>query len=87
MKNAIDSATSFRLQQLLHRLQSNEPGILLLEQIETNAISSTSGSGLGLLTLLSDYDARMAWTFEENEDQHIILTTTAAVAMPPSSNR
>ncbi|MEB3042502.1 hypothetical protein CPT32_18570 [Rhizobium sophoriradicis] len=86
VRNAIDSATASRFQQLLQRLQSREPGVLLLEQIETNAISSAGGSGLGLLTLLSDYDARMAWTFEENNDQHIILTTTAAVAMPPSSN-
>ncbi|ANK86304.1 MULTISPECIES: slr1658 superfamily regulator [unclassified Rhizobium] len=87
VKNAVDSATASRFQQLLHRLQSKEPGVLLLEQIEINAISPESGSGLGLLTLLSDYDARMAWTFEENNDEHIILTTTAAVAMPPSSNR
>ncbi|MBX4888789.1 slr1658 superfamily regulator [Rhizobium bangladeshense] len=86
VKNAIDSETSSRFQQLLHRLQLKDPGVLLLEQIETNAISPESGSGLGLLTLLSDYDARMAWTFEENKDEHIILTTTAAVAMPPSSN-
>ncbi|AGS22452.1 slr1658 superfamily regulator [Rhizobium etli] len=86
VKNAVDSATASRFQQLLHRLQSKEPGVLLLEQIEINAISPESGSGLGLLTLLSDYDARMAWTFENN-DEHIALTTTAAVAMPPSSNR
>lgn len=86
VKNTIDGVTSSRFQQLLHRLQSKDPGELLLEQIETNAISAASGSGLGLLTLLSDYDAKMAWAFEGNSDQHIILTTTAAVAMPPSSN-
>ncbi|MEK1863815.1 MAG: hypothetical protein AAAC49_18690, partial [Rhizobium leguminosarum] len=86
VKNTIDGVTSSRFQQLLNRLQSKDPGELLLEQIETNAISAASGSGLGLLTLLSDYDAKMAWAFEGNSDQHIILTTTAAVAMPPSSN-
>lgn len=85
VKNTIDGATSSRFQQLLHRLQSKDPGELLLEQIETNAISAASGSGLGLLTLLSDYDAKMAWAFEDN-DERVILTTTAAVAMPPSSN-
>jgi len=86
VKNTIDSAASSRFQRLLHRLQSKDPGELLLEQIETNALSATSGSGLGLLTLLSDYSAKMAWAFEENNDQRVILTTTAAVAMPPSSN-
>ncbi|PDT00994.1 hypothetical protein CO666_28120 [Rhizobium chutanense] len=86
VKNAIDGVTSTRFQQLLRRLQSKDPGELLLEQIETNAISPASGSGLGLLTLLSDYDAKMAWAFEGSDDQPVILTTTAAVAMPPSSN-
>lgn len=86
VRNTIDGATSSRFQQLLHRLQSKDPGELLLEQIETNAISAASGSGLGLLTLLSDYDAKMAWAFDEDDDQRVILTTTAAVAMPPSSN-
>ena len=84
--NTIDGATSSRFQQLLNRLQSKDPGELLLEQIEINAISAASGSGLGLLTLLSDYDAKMAWAFDEDDDQRVILTTTAAVAMPPSSN-
>lgn len=60
VKNTIDGVTSSRFQQLLHRLQSRDPGELLLEQIETNAISAEGGSGLGLLTLLSDYDAKMA---------------------------
>ena len=83
--NSIDSASSSRLQQLLHRLRSREPGELLLERIESNAISEGSGSGLGLLTLLSDYDAKMAWAFEEADDDHVKLTTTALVALPPPS--
>jgi hypothetical protein len=84
--NTIDGATSSRFQQLLQGLESKDPGELLLEQIENNAISEGSGSGLGLLTLLSDYDAKMAWAFEENGEWPVILTTTAAVAMPAPSN-
>jgi hypothetical protein len=86
VRNAIDSETSSRFKDLLHRIISRDPGELLLEQIETNAMSDTSGSGLGLLTLLSDYNAKMAWEFEDHYDQHMLLTTTAAVAIPPSSN-
>jgi hypothetical protein len=85
VKNTIDGGTSSRFQRLLHRLGSRDAEELLLEQIEINAMSTASGSGLGLLTLLSDYDARMAWAFEDT-DERVILTTTAAVAMPPSSN-
>ncbi|UVD59608.1 DUF6272 family protein (plasmid) [Rhizobium sp. Pop5] len=87
VRNSIDGAAAARFQQLLHHIQSKNAEELLLEQIEINAISTGNGSGLGLLTLLSDYDAKMAWAFEEHDDQHIILTTTAAVAMPPFSNQ
>ncbi|MBB3462685.1 slr1658 superfamily regulator [Rhizobium sp. BK377] len=86
VKNLIDGAASMRFEQLLDHIQSKNAEELLLEQIEINAMSAGSGSGLGLLTLLSDYSAKMAWAFDEDDDQHIILTTTAAVAMPPSSN-
>jgi hypothetical protein len=86
VRNPIDRRTSFRFKDLLHRIISGDPGELLLQQIETNAMSEASGSGLGLLTLLSDYDAKMAWEFDDRNDQNILLTTTAAVAIPPSSN-
>lgn len=86
VRNAIDVKTSSRLKNLLHRIVSRDPGELLIEQIETNAMSDKSGSGLGLLTLLSDYNAKMAWEFEDHHDQSMLLTTTAAVAIPPSSN-
>jgi hypothetical protein len=85
VRNAIDRETSSRFRDLLHRIASRDPKELLLEQIETNAMSDTSGSGLGLLTLLSDYNAKMAWEFEDYHDEYM-LTTTAAVAIPPSSN-
>lgn len=86
VRNAIDRETSYRFKDLLRRIVSKDPGELLLEQIETNAMSEMGGSGLGLLTLLSDYEAKMAWEFEDYDDQNILLTTTAAVAIPPSSN-
>ena len=86
VRNAIDRETSSRFRDLLHRIASRDPRELLLEQIETNAMSDTSGSGLGLLTLLSDYNAKMAWEFDDYHGEYMLLTTTAAVAIPPSSN-
>ncbi len=62
------------------------PAYCFLSKSKPTPYRQQAVPGLGLLTLLSDYDARMAWTFEENNDEQIILTTTAAVAMPPSSN-
>lgn len=87
VRNDVDSETSIRFQDRLKKMLSVDPGELLIRQIEANAASDASGSGLGLLTLLSDYDARMSWEFEDFDHQRVKLTTTASLALPLSSNR
>ncbi len=86
VRNEIDNKTSERFQIRLHTMLSVDPGELLIQQIEANAASDTGGSGLGLLTLLSDYEARMAWEFEASGENRVSLTTTASLALPLSWN-
>jgi hypothetical protein len=86
VSNDIDMATSQRFQDILTRILAADPGELLIGQIEANAASDTTGSGLGLLTLLADYDARMAWEFETSGSDRIKLTTTASLTLPLASN-
>ncbi|WJH38213.1 hypothetical protein N7E02_05880 (plasmid) [Aliirhizobium terrae] len=82
VRNEIDSETSTRFRNLLTDILSADPGELLIQQIEANAASNASGSGLGILTLLADYGAELAWEFEGANDQRIQLTTTASVQIP-----
>jgi hypothetical protein len=64
VSNLVDPATATRFQRTLAEITSRDPGELLIERIEANAADDTStGSGLGLLTLMSDYGARLGWTF------------------------
>lgn len=64
--NRIDPDVAQRFQAVLVEMTTRDPGDLLIERIEANAEDpSSSGSGLGLLTLMSDYGAQMGWTFEE----------------------
>lgn len=86
VRNEIDGETSIRFQKLLENMLSIDPGELLIQQIEANAASDAGGSGLGLLTLLADYEARMAWEFENAGEGRVRLTTTASLALPLSSN-
>lgn len=86
VKNAVDAETSAAFQRKLRTILDRDPGELLIQQIEENAISDGNGSGLGLLTLLSDYGARMAWEFNDIDDSSVILTTTAAISIPMASN-
>jgi hypothetical protein len=64
----------------------SDPGDLLIRQIEANALADSNASGLGLLTLLSDYGARMTWEFDDYGEGSVMLTTTAAVSVPMVSN-
>jgi len=81
--NRIDPRTAERFQGHLTELLEREPGELLLERIEENALNpDSSGSGLGILTLMSDYGAKLGWSFaSERVSEGIELTTYASLRL------
>jgi hypothetical protein len=79
ISNLIQEATSARFQPLLAELTSRDPGELLIERIEANAEDAASGgSGLGLLTLMNDYSARMGWIFSPDIASNTVRLETFA---------
>lgn len=79
ISNMVDSGTAGTFKALLHELTSRDPGELLIERIEANAENAQSnGSGLGLLTLMSDYGARLGWRFSQEPNGDRILLETYA---------
>ncbi|MCK0195788.1 ATP-binding protein [Ancylobacter sp. 6x-1] len=88
VSNQVDRDTAARFQGLILEITDGDPGDLLIRRIEANAADPTySGSGLGLLTLMSDYGARLAWVFNPSADgsrvfieTHAILPVVAPVA-------
>jgi len=53
------------LKGLIEEITSRDPSDLLIERMERNAEDPDStGSGLGLLTLVNDYGVRLGWTIE-----------------------
>jgi len=81
--NRIDAPTASRFRALLSEILEREPGELLLERIEENAVDpGSSGSGLGLLTLMSDYGATMGWSFASGRvSEGVALTTYASLRL------
>ena len=56
-------------QAFLAEVETRDAGELLIERIEANAADdSSNGSGLGILTLMNDYGARLGWRFEQQEE-------------------
>ncbi|MDQ6433874.1 ATP-binding protein [Mesorhizobium sp. LHD-90] len=64
VSNVVNDQTATAFQALLSEITIGDPGDLLISRIEANAADpDASGSGLGLLTLMSDYGVRLAWIF------------------------
>lgn len=74
--NTVDPATVDQFQSFLQDLESNDPGDLLIRQVEKNTQEGWGGSGLGLLTIMSDYDAKMGWRFDTSQASEMITVTT-----------
>ncbi len=72
-----------RFQSLIKEITSRDPGELLIERIEANAADeNSSGSGLGLLTLMNDYGARLGWHFRTAPSgPAVALSTHAALTL------
>ena len=56
---------------------TGDPAIMLIERIEANAENPDLGtSGLGLLTLMSDYSVQLGWKFADADaDEAVMLET------------
>jgi hypothetical protein len=87
--NWISQETSERFQSLLREITAGDPGELLIQRIEANAVSGGSGSGLGILTLMNDYGVRLSWFFEPSKDpadKRIFIETRARLRLPPEQS-
>jgi hypothetical protein len=77
--NTIDPLTVEAFQARIQDLLTQEPIELYMRQLEINAADETGGTScLGLLTMLNDYDARLAWKFQArpHDPEGIIVVTT-----------
>jgi hypothetical protein len=88
VSNVVDGETASEFQSLLSEITLGDPGDLLIQRIEANAADpETPSSGLGLLTLMSDYDARLAWIFSPaDESDRICLETYASIPISQIKN-
>lgn len=74
--NPVDNHEVPRIQTKFQELHSDDPADLLVRRIEENAANPESlESGLGLLTILSDYGATVSWRFHTGAKQSRSLLT------------
>lgn len=72
LRNRADSPTTDKLQAFIHDLLTKDLDDFYMEQLENE---ENTGSGLGFLTMIADYQAQLAWKFVAQEPQIISITT------------
>ncbi len=78
--NGVDLPALKKFQHVIHKLLTEEPKDLYIRQLEKNAEGETDAtSGLGFLTIINDYNARLAWKFECDEHHPEIVVATTMV--------
>ncbi|WP_292588093.1 ATP-binding protein [Mesorhizobium sp.] len=88
VSNDVDNENASEFQSLLADITVGDPKDLLIQRIEENAANpDVARSGLGLLTLMSDYGARLAWIFSPaDESDRIYLETYASIPIAQTHN-
>ena len=83
VSNGVSVVQAGRYKAFLEHLQEGDAEDLLLRQQEESAKSSESTmSCLGLLTIISDYDAKLDWRFDTHPTQPESMTVTTSAVLP-----
>ncbi|MEN8216930.1 MAG: ATP-binding protein [Pseudomonadota bacterium] len=79
--NHIQKKIMSRFQRFIHELLNSEPRELYIRQIKRSK-EDESISGLGLLTMINDYDAKLGWQFETVEPNPEVIVVTTMAQLP-----
>lgn len=81
--NSIPPSHVDRFQSFLRKIEQVNPGTLYVEQLEKSVQEEEStNSGLGLLTMLNDYLAKLGWKFETVPEYPGVIKVTTMVQLP-----
>jgi hypothetical protein len=80
--NTISPDRVSAFQQFLQELIADDPAEMYIRQLEKNALEeSGTGSGLGFLTMMSDYFAKLGWKFEMIQKDPLVIAVTTMVQL------
>jgi hypothetical protein len=84
--NGVRELQAQHYKAFVEHLNEGDASDLLLKQQEECALGGQPGmSGLGLLTMISDWGAEIGWRFEADPAQSEIVTVTTSAVLPLKS--
>jgi hypothetical protein len=81
--NSVNAEGLDKFQGFIQELLSSDPEELYVQQIEKSAEEENSeASGLGFLTMINDYSAKLGWKFEIVQEEPKMITVTTMALIP-----
>ena len=81
--NSVSAEGLDKFQKFIQELLGSDPEKLYVQQIEKSAQEENSGaSGLGFLTMINDYSAKLGWKFEIVQKDPKMIAVTTMVLVP-----
>lgn len=71
-----------KFQAFIQELLASDPNEFYIQQIEKSAEDGSEASGLGFVTMINDYSARLGWKFDSFQDNPKVTVVTAMVLLP-----
>ena len=83
VRNSIKVSAVATFEAVLDEIMCGNPSSILIRKVEQNASDEKSrGSGLGFLSIMSDYNAKLGWKFEPSESIPDRMTVTTMARLP-----
>lgn len=80
--NSVSSDTLEKFKSFIQELTTSDPEELYIRQLEKNAEDENChASGLGLLTMMNDWNAKLGWKIETVQQEPKIVTVTTVVQL------
>ncbi|WP_375474399.1 DUF6272 family protein [uncultured Nostoc sp.] len=80
--NSISAAGVDKFQAFIQELLVSDPNELYVQQVEKSAEENSEASGLGFLTMINDYSARLGWKFDVVQEMPNTIAVTAMALLP-----
>ncbi len=84
IENAIIPANAERLKEFINELDNSDPDELYIRQLERNAEADSednTSSGLGFLSIINDYSAKLGWKFQPVDQSSLVMSVTTLVRL------
>jgi hypothetical protein len=84
LQNIVIPASAQKLKDFIEELKNSDPDELYIRQLEKTAeaeLEDNISSGLGFLSIINDYSAKLGWKFQTLEQNPLLMSVTTLVRL------